>query len=338
MTGKEHFHAIVEGRARTCGFWHGHPNSAAVDKLYSYFGVKSDFELGLKLGSCCRWVMPEESYLWASDKPIFDFSDGKERKSLGDAGVFAETEDLAEIENFHWPDPAYIDFTKTLEEIDKTVTAGQAVFSGSWSHFFHITSDFFGMENYFMKMNDDPEIVDAVTRHVVDFFLAINEKLFKLAGNKIDTYFFGNDFGSQLDLLISPVQFNRFIMPYFKELIDQAHSHGYKVALHSCGSIDRVIPEFINAGVEILHPIQAMAKNMDAESLARKYNGKIIFMGGVDTQRILPFGTPDEVKAEVRRLKKLFGPAFIVSPSHESILPGVPPENIAAMVEAVHEQ
>ena len=126
-------------------------------------------------------------------------------------------------------------------------------------------------------------------------------------------------------------------MPYFREFTDQAHRHGYKVVLHSCGSIDRVIPRLIGAGVEVLHPIQAMAKNMDAESLAKKYNGKIVFMGGVDTQRLLPFGKPEEVRARVRRLRELFGPNFIVSPSHESILPNVSPENITAMVEAAAE-
>jgi uroporphyrinogen decarboxylase len=188
-----------------------------------------------------------------------------------------------------------------------------------------------------MKMHTDPAVVDAVTRHIVDFYLEINEKLFNLAGNKIDAFFFGNDFGSQLDLLISPEHFDRFVMPYFLEFTEHAHRHGYKVVLHSCGAIDRVISRLIDAGVEVLHPIQAMTKNMDAESLARKYKGKVVFMGGVDTQHLLPFGTPDEVRSEVRRLKYLFGPNFIVSPSHESILPNVAPENIAAMAEAATE-
>jgi uroporphyrinogen decarboxylase len=338
MTGKEHFMAIVKHQASHCGFWHGCPNPASIKKLYAYFGVKDDFELGLKLGADCRWVMPEEFNMWTNaDYPMFDVLGGKKRDSLSEPGVFAETEDVAEIEKFHWPDIKYIDFSETIKEIDKTIASGQAVLSGSWSCFYHVTSDFFGMENYFMKMHTDPAVVDAVTRHVVDFYLEINEKLFKLAGNRIDAFFFGNDFGSQLDLLISPEHFDRFVMPYFREFTDQAHRHGYNVVLHSCGSIDRVIPRLIDAGVEVLHPIQAMAKNMDAVSLAKKYNGKIVFLGGVDTQRLLPFGTPREVRDEVRRLKDLFGPNFFVSPSHESILPNVSPENIAAMAETAAE-
>ena len=336
MTGKEKFHAIVNGVSDSCGFWHGCPNQASVEKIYNYFKVNDDFELGLKLGAHCRWVMPEIYRMWSrQDRPMFDFMGGKKRSSLGEAGVFAETEDITEIESFNWPQIKDIDFTETLAEIDKTIAAGQAVLSGSWSQFYHDACNFFGMENYFLKMHNDPKIVDAVTRHIVDFYLELNEKLFIMAGDKIDAFFFGNDFGSQLDLLISPEHFDRFVMPYFRELTDLAHKYNYKVVLHSCGSIDRVIPRLIDAGVDVLHPIQALAKNMDAESLSRKYNGKIVFMGGLDTQQILPFKSPEEVRDEVIRLKNLFGPNFILSPSHESILPNVSPENIAAMANAV---
>jgi uroporphyrinogen decarboxylase len=335
MTGREHFQAIVKRRAAHCGFWHGDPNHASIEKLYSYFGVKDDFEMGIKLGSTCRWVMPEKFHLWTNpEHPMFDTLGGKKRNSLSEPGVFAEIEDIPEVEKFQWPEIKYVDFSETLKEIDRTVAAGQAVLSGTWSCFYHVASDFFGMENYFMKMYTSPEVVDAVTRHIVDFYLEANELLFKQAGDKIDAFFFGNDFGSQLDLLISPEHFDRFVMPYFREFTEQAHRHNYNVVLHSCGSIDRVIPRIIDAGVEVLHPIQAMAKNMDAESLAKKYNNKIVFLGGVDTQRLLPFGKPEEVTREVQRLRELFGPNFLVSPSHESILPNVPPENISAMAEA----
>jgi len=83
--------------------------------------------------------------------------------------------------------------------------------------------------------------------------------------------------------------------------------------------------------------LQAKAKGMDAETLAGEYKKDIAFIGGVDTQQLLPFGTPEQVKAEVRRLKKVFGERFIVSPSHEAILPIVNPENIIAMREAAME-
>ena len=107
-----------------------------------------------------------------------------------------------------------------------------------------------------------------------------------------------------------------------------------KVLLHSCGSIYRVIPRLIDAGVDALHPIQAQAANMDAKTLSREFKDKIVFVGGVDTQQLLPQATPGQVKDEVHRLRDLFGPNFVVSPSHESILPDVPWENVQAMAEA----
>lgn len=336
MTNRERFARILNRESDHCGFWHGCPNPASVDYLYGAFQVKSDFELGKRLGSTCRWCMPEALGMWnhPEGKPMFDVTGGKPRLSLGQPGVFAECESVAEVEAFDWPDEKYVDFSRTIEEIDRTVQADQAVLSGSWSCFFHNVCDFFGMENYFMKMYTDPAVVEAVTERVVDFYLRVNERLFSMAADKIDMFFFGNDFGSQLNTLISPECFDRFVMPGFRRFTDQAHRFGMKVLLHSCGSIDRVIPRLIDAGVDALHPIQALAANMDAEHLSREYNGKLVFVGGVDTQRLLPFATPAEVRDEVHRLRDLFGPNYVVSPSHESILPGVSWENVQAMAEA----
>jgi uroporphyrinogen decarboxylase len=345
MTGRERFLEIAQRKSGHCGFWHGVPHDESTAKLYSYFGVKDDFELGLKLGSDCRFVSPEANNMWETPDqpmgpgtpPFFDIYGGEERRTLAQEGVFAGCEDIEEIHNYHWRDPGKCDFTRTIAEIEKTRVSCQAVLSGTWGTFFRTTYCFFGMENCFIKMHTDPEQVEAVADHVVDFYLKANEKLYKLAGDKIDALFFGNDFGTQLDLFISPEHFEKFVLPHFIKLTNQAHGYGIKAVLHSCGSIYRVIPLLIEAGVDILHPLQALAKNMDAEYIAERYKGKVAFMGGVDTQRILPFGTPGEVKKEVRRLKKIFGENFIVSPSHETLLPNVPPENVAAMVEAALE-
>ena len=128
--------------------------------------------------------------------------------------------------------------------------------------------------------------------------------------------------------------FRRFILPYMRKCIEQAKSYGLKVMLHSCGSIYRVIPDLLDAGVDALHPLQARAKGMDAETLARHYRGKLVFVGGVDTQHLLVHGSPQELRDEVRRLRDLWGRKFIVSPSHEAILPNVPAENVIAMAAA----
>ena len=336
MTPREHFLNIMNRKSTKSGFWHGDPNPASIDNLYARFDVKSDFDLGLKLGSHCRWVHPESHGAYRDDlgRALFNPLYEGERVSLGQAGPFAECEDPSEVDKYDWPKLEYLCLDKTCEEIERTAAAGQAVLSGMWSCFFHVVADFFGMENYFIKMYTDPAVVDAVTEHVVDFYMRANEVLFDRVGDKIDMFFFGNDFGSQLDTLVSPEMFDRFIMPSFTRFTEQAHRHGMKVLLHSCGSIYRVIPKLIDAGVDALHPIQAQAVNMSAEKLSREFNGKIVFVGGVDTQQLLPNATPQQVRDEVHRLRDLFGPNYIVSPSHESILPDVPWENVQAMAEA----
>jgi len=104
------------------------------------------------------------------------------------------------------------------------------------------------------------------------------------------------------------------------------------VILHSCGAIHKVIDRLIDAGVECLHPLQAKAAGMSADDL-QPFKGRITFMGGIDTQDLLVNGSPDDVRADVRRVKALLGPRLIVSPSHEAVLPNVPPANIEAMAE-----
>jgi uroporphyrinogen decarboxylase len=99
----------------------------------------------------------------------------------------------------------------------------------------------------------------------------------------------------------------------------------------------RVIPDLIEMGVDALHPLQALAANMDADTLAREFGGRIAFIGGIDTQQLLDHGTPEQVKEGVRRVKALLGPRLVVSPSHEAVLPNVPPENIEAMAQAAVE-
>jgi len=339
MTNRDHFKAILNHGSDRCGFWHGHPHEDSESALYHFFGVNDDFALGRKLNDCFDWVCLEKHGLWQhpDGTPMFDVLGGHERHSLGEAGVFADCEDVAEVERFPWPDINYCDFSSAERAVDTSIEEGQAVLSGTWAKFFHDVSDFFGMENYFVKMHTDPAVVEAVTDRVVDFYLQINEKWFDIIGDRMDAIFFGNDFGSQLDMLISPESFDKFVLPYFKKITEQAKGRGYKVVLHSCGAIERVIPRLIDAGVDALHPIQAKAKGMDAENLAPKYSGKLVFIGGVDTQDLLPFGTPKQVRDAVCRLKDLFGPNFIVSPSHEALLPNVSPENVAAMAEATQE-
>lgn len=362
MVGKERIRALLNNEpCDRVGFWLGNPTDESKKIYYHYFDIKSDLdalednedsvllttksgkadlELAAKLGSDFMWYSPElDAAAWKhpEGKPMWDVLGGKQRTSLDQPGVFADCEDVSEVEAFDWPDPDYLDFTPTLAKVRQASARGMAVFGGMWMPFFHVLCDFFGMDNYFIKMYTNPKVVEAVTEKVLDFYLEANRRCLDLMADELDALFFGNDLGSQLNLLISPEAFARFVLPGYKKIVEQAKSYGLKVVLHSCGAISSIIPTLIDIGIDGLHPLQAKAKGMEADKLARDFKGKLLFIGGVDTQELLPFGTPQQVRDEVRRLKDLFGGRYIVSPSHEALLPNVSPENVVAMRDAALE-
>lgn len=335
MTSRERIRTIIAGEAADrVGLWLGKPHEDTVPLYLKAFRKKDMEGIRRLLNDDFRWFCPQwTSYQHPEGKPIWNMQ--RKGKELSAEGIFAECEDVQQVEYFDWPNSEYLDFSETLAALRHAGDVYRA--SGFWCPFFHELADFFGMENYFVKMYTHPEIVHAVTRCMIDFYLEANRKFFEQAGDLVDAFFFGNDFGTQLDLLINPRLFEEFVFPYFKELTEQGHKYGYQVILHSCGSIYKVIPRLIDMGVEALHPLQAKASNMDAEILAREFKGKIAFIGGIDTQDILVHATPEQVKEEVRRVKKLLGPCLVVSPSHEALLPNVPPENVKAMAAAAVE-
>ena len=354
MTGRELINnALAKKNTGANPFWLGNPAdetkeiyakalglsgdraAAAHDgSLYTTINGRIDIDLALGSGSDMIWVSPEldaSSYVDPDNKPMWDSTGGIERKSLSQPGVFAEAESVAEIEAFDWPDPEKINFDKAYDDAQEAHEAGLAVFGGMWCPFFHVLSDFFGMENYFIKMYTDPDIVLAATEHVVDFYLAANKRCLDKMSGLLSAGFFGNDFGSQRGMMIGPECFEKFILPYLKRITSQISGYGLPVAIHSCGAISNIIPSLIDIGVNVLHPIQAIAAGMEPEGLQKKFGGDLVFMGGVDTQELLPFGTVQEVEQKVERLREIFGPNYIVSPSHEALLPNVSFEKVKAM-------
>ena len=320
-----------------CGLWLGKPHPLAWPLLHDYFKTATEEEWRQKLGDDCRWIAPhdfmQEIYHDPSGRGMFDV--GLDRETFGSIGPLAACETIAEVEDYPWPNPDYLNLEPLLHALRQTGDTYRL--SGFWTCFFHNASGLFGMEEYLVKMYTNPEVVHAVTDKICQFYLEANERLFTAAGAEIDGFFLGNDFGSQQSLICSPALFDEYIMPWFAKFTAQGHRHGKQVVLHSCGAIHPVIERLISSGVDCLHPLQALAKDMDADTLARDFRGRITFMGGIDMQALLTSGTPAEVRADVRRVKKLLGQNLIISPSHEAILPNVPPANIEALAQAAAE-
>jgi uroporphyrinogen-III decarboxylase len=160
-------------------------------------------------------------------------------------------------------------------------------------------------------------------------------------GDAVDgMYVCGTDFGTQTSAFCSVATFRELWFPYYKHVNDWVHTNtNWKCFKHSCGSVERFFESFIEAGFDIINPVQCSAAGMNPAELKRKYGSRLVFWGGgVDTQNTLPFGTPQEVREEVLRRCEIFAPGggFVFNAIH-NLQAGTPVANIVAMLDAVHE-
>ncbi len=322
--------------------WLGMPDIKSQPALMEEFGVSSMHELKLAIGDDVYTIeVPYQSETASAIYAAFDwYQDGDvdaENRTLTAPGFFAEAEEPEEVDNFDWPDPAkYINLEECRRRLE-IAPDDKVILGMMWSAHFQDTCAAFGMETALMNMIANPEMYEAVDAKIMEFYLKANEIFYEATKGKMHAILIGDDMGSQRGLMLSPDMVRHFILPGTKKLVDQAHSYGLKVIFHSCGSIVDVIPDLIKIGVDAIHPIQALAAGMDPANLKAKFDGQVSFCGGVDTQDLLVNGSTEDVKAKVRELRGYFPTGLIISPSHEAIMPDVPPKNIRAMFEAATE-
>lgn len=339
MNSRERFLATIERRpVDRPAAWLGMPDVNAQPALFEHYGVNSLHELKLAIGDDFYAVeipykSPTSNAIYAAFDWYMDGNVDAQHRTLTADGCFKDAEELEDLDFFQWPDPAlYID----PEECRRLVAAAprdKVRLGIFWCAHFQDACAAFGMETALMNMIANPEIYEAVNEKILQFYLKANEIFLEATRGEIDAVLIGNDMGSQRGLMISPAMVRKFIIPGVKRLVDQLHAYGLKVIYHSCGSIADIIPDLVEAGVDAVHPIQALAAGMDAKELKARFDGKVSFCGGVDTQDLLVNGTPEDVRRKVRELRELFPTGLILSPSHEAILPDVPPANIRALFE-----
>jgi hypothetical protein len=165
------------------------------------------------------------------------------------------------------------------------------------------------------------------------------ERIHALVGNRVSVLFVtGTDFGQQTSTFIAPRTYRELYQPFHREINAWVHRNtDWKTMIHSCGSVIALIPDFIDSGFDILNPVQTSAAGMDASTLKERFGERITFWGGgIDTQRTLPFGTPQEVRADVRERIRIFAPGggFVFNTIH-NVQARVPRENLLALYEAV---
>lgn len=198
-----------------------------------------------------------------------------------------------------------------------------------------------GWLNFMMDLAGDPAFAEALLDRMLAVYLRDVELYLDAVGDYIHLIQMGGDLGTQAGPQISPEQYYALIQPRQKALWGRIHALKPHVAvfLHSCGGIYEFIPGIIDAGCDVLNPVQTSARGMEPARLKREFGDRICFWGGgCDTQKVLPFGTPEEVYENTRRNIEIFKPGggFVFCQIH-NIQAGVPPENILAMFEAVHD-
>lgn len=194
---------------------------------------------------------------------------------------------------------------------------------------------------WYMATATSPEYIKYVFDKQTEIALVNLEKLYKRVGNSIDAIFIcGTDFGTQISTFCSKDTFRDIYMPYYKRVNNWIHENTeWKTFKHSCGAIESFIPLFIESGIDILNPVQCSAVGMDPRTLKEKYGRDIVFWGGgIDTQKLLPFGTPEEVREQVLERCEIFGKdgGFVFNSIH-NVQANTPTENIVAMLKAVKE-
>lgn len=251
---------------------------------------------------------------------------------------------MKDLEKYPWPKAENIDLKKIdgyreqakrlYNETDYVVCAEHPVYGvmelGCWMC---------GFDDFLLKMALEPEFVMKFFDIILEYQKKVIEIYYGAVGEFIHFTTSGDDFGMQTGPFISPSMFERLVKPYYKERIGYTKKFTKAYYFHhTCGSVYSLIPHLIDAGVDILNPIQPGAKDMSPEKLKKAYGDSITFWGGIDTQHILPNGTPEDVKSEVYRVLDTMSQngGYVLSPAH-NIQPDVPAQNIVALFDAGQE-
>jgi len=306
-----------------------------------------------RFGVDCRYLRPG-GHLKKVEPGIRQGDFGLRFRQLGHYGdpdkyLWRELNTVEEIENCPlWPDPddpiyAQSVYPEGLRKRAKYLHENTDYAIGMELNFFGVLADnmtmLFGLDKWLLNMKLNPKVYYAFVNKYLSVTDKIVASILTAVGDYIDLVVIYNDFGSQQALIMSYDDYCKFFRPYEARLVQRIKLYTKaKVIEHSCGSVWSIIKDRAEMGVDVLNPCQPLAANMSAEYLKKNFGDIMCFHGGIDIQRLLPFGTPKEIREEVKRLIRIFGPGggWIAAPSH-NIEPETPPENIVAMFDALQE-
>jgi len=268
-----------------------------------------------------------------------------------DGGLYFDWVDFAikettmeALDNYTWPQPDPPEYNNRLREQAKYLhentdyaLVGSAVIGGG---IFEQPARTMGLEDFFVALITEPKFADRLMGQITEIYIESCHNYLEQVGEYLQIFTYWDDVSGQDGWLISPDIYRKTVKPKQRRLLEAIKSKtNARVYYHSCGAVYDLIPDLIELGFDILNPVQVSARGMDTKRLKEEYGKDIVFWGGgVDTQRVLPFGRPDEVADEVRRRIDDLAPGggFVFAAVH-NIQAFVPPENIVTMFETALE-
>lgn len=249
---------------------------------------------------------------------------------------------VEDLERYPWPDFSQPERYQGIEEeAEKLAEAGRYAIIGPGidTSIFEQAWYLRGLEQFMVDLILNPEFAQSLLERILDLQKVLYGNYLKRVGKYLDVVYYADDLASQNGPLMSPELYRQMVKPYQKELIKFIKERtDAKLFYHSCGDVLPLIADFIEMGVDILNPVQVSAREMDTQVLKEKYGSKLVFWGAIDTQRILPKGSEQEVRQEVRkRIDDLApGGGYVLAAVH-TIQPDVPPANVVTMLAEARE-
>jgi uroporphyrinogen decarboxylase len=278
--------------------------------------------------------------------PTVILENGRARDEWGmeseDVGLYSEIvkrpladcETIADLEKYEFPDPHDPKRWEFAEETINQFKNDYGIIGDLEACIFELAWNLVGMEKFAMDLATEEEYIPVLLDKILEFSTECGKKMIELGADMIWT---GDDMGTQLGMLISPAMWRQHFKPRMKKMFNTFKNINpeIKIAYHSCGSIVPIIPDLIEIGLDVINPLQPLAKDMELAKLYDQYKDQLLFFGAIDVQGVLPVGTPQDVENEVKRCYAATngGRGYIIAPAH-NMQPDTPVENVYAFFEA----
>ena len=325
-----------------------------IERWLQHFHVENAYDLMEKLGvdTCSVPLTPTGPNverglsIWGTPAITGGYKGIGYSKERG-AHPLLNAKSVGDIERFAWPNPDDFDYRITDQirqmVVDRACTVGLMFVSAqssstsqeaAWIPLICNLYELFGFEETLIRLHTDPKVIEAAIFHLETFILEVSRRLLEASKGLADIFWFGDDFATARGMMISPEHWRKFLKPTYRKIFDLAKSYGVKVWFHCCATFRPVLPDLIDIGMDVWEPLQAHLPGNEPEVLKKEYGKDIAFYGGINSQHTLPYGTPNDVRAEVRERVRVLGKGggYICGPDH-FVLPDVPIENVLALID-----